>query len=390
MEKTYRAGEQEARLAAAWQAEGTYHFERDAGRPVYSIDTPPPTVSGNLHLGHVYSYSHADFMARFFRMRGYNVFYPMGFDDNGLPTERLVEKRHGLRVEQVGREAFIRACLEESELAEKDYLALWQRLGLSVDWRYTYRTIDERSRRAAQRSFIELVEQGRAYRQSAPTIWCPECGTAIAQAEQNDVERESEYVTLPFTLEDGNTLAVATTRPELLAACVAVFVHPEDARYSGQVGRQAVVPLVGQRVPVLADAAADPQKGTGAVMCCTFGDQTDMAWWRTHHLPLREVIDRSGRMTAAAGDLAGMSLTAARKAVKEQLQATEREFAAKTQALRDAEARLGDKQAELSRLGQELTDRSQLADTRQVELAAVNTQIMALQQRVNDAEHEFT
>ncbi len=319
MEKTYKASECEARLAEEWQAQGIYHFERGGSRPVYSIDTPPPTVSGHLHLGHVYSYSQADFMARYFRMRGRNVFYPMGFDDNGLPTERLVEKRHGLRAAQVGREAFIQACLQVSEEAERDYKALWLRLGLSVDWRYSYRTIDERSRRAAQRSFIELARQGRAYRQLAPAIWCPECGTAIAQAEQNDLERESEFVTLPFRLADGSNLEVATTRPELLAACVAVFVHPDDERYLRLVGAQAEVPLYGQRVPVLADPAADPQKGTGAVMCCTFGDQTDMAWWYSHHLPLREAIDHGGRMTALAGELAGETVAEARRKIKSTL-----------------------------------------------------------------------
>ncbi len=315
MEKQYRASETEPALAARWQAEGIYHFDAEPGRQVYSIDTPPPTVSGNLHLGHVYSYSHADFMARYFRMRGRNVFYPMGYDDNGLPTERLVEKRLGLRAEQAGRAAFIQACLKVSEEAEKDYQALWQRLGLSVDWRYSYRTIDEHSRRASQLSFIQLVRMGRAYRRSAPTIWCPECRTAIAQAEQNDLERETEFVQLAFQA-GGQTLWVATTRPELLAACVAVFVHPADARYQKLVGQEAVVPFYGQRVPVLADPAADPLKGTGAVMCCTFGDQTDMEWWARHHLPLVEALDRAGRMTSAAGPLAGESAAEARAHIK--------------------------------------------------------------------------
>ena len=319
MNKQYRAQEIEPQIAQTWQEHGVYHFDADSARPVYSIDTPPPTVSGHLHLGHVYSYSHADFMARYFRMRGFNVFYPMGFDDNGLPTERLVEKRNGIRAEQVGREAFIQTCLKVSEEAEAEYRTLWQRLGLSVDWRYSYRSIDEHSRRASQRSFIELVGMGRAYRQSAPTIWCPECHTAIAQADQNDMERDAEFVHLPFQLDGGGVLWIATTRPELLAACVAVFVHPEDARFRQLVGHEVSVPLYGQRVPVLSDPAADPQKGTGAVMCCTFGDQADMEWWRKHHLPLVEAIDRGGRMTAAAGPLAGMPVVEARREVKELL-----------------------------------------------------------------------
>jgi len=172
--KRYDPKTEEPRLQAFWQAQGVYHFDiDDATRPVYSIDTPPPTVSGHLHLGHVYSYSHADFMARFWRMNGYNIFYPMGYDDNGLPTERLVEKWEGIRAADVGREAFIERCLAVSEQAERDYQALWQRLGLSIDWRYTYRTIDAESRRASQLSFLDLYRKGLAYRKEAPAIWCP-------------------------------------------------------------------------------------------------------------------------------------------------------------------------------------------------------------------------
>jgi len=175
--KRYDPSTAEPRLQDEWQARGTYHYDMNGGEPVYSIDTPPPTVSGHLHLGHVYSYSHADFMARFWRMQGYRVFYPMGYDDNGLPTERLVEKRLGITPAQVGRSAFIEKCLEVSESAEKDYQALWQRLGLSVDWRYTYRTIDEHSRRISQASFIELYHKGLVYRREAPAIWRPVCQT---------------------------------------------------------------------------------------------------------------------------------------------------------------------------------------------------------------------
>ena len=306
-------------LQQAWQDQGIYQFEPGSARPVYSIDTPPPTVSGHLHLGHTYSYSHPDFMARFFRMSGYNVFYPMGFDDNGLPTERLVEKRQRVSAQKIGREAFIERCLQVSLEAEADYRALWQRLGLSIDWRYTYTTISAESRRISQRSFLELYRQGLVYRQSSPAIWCPECQTSLAQADLDDLERDSEFVTLPFTQADGSILPVATTRPELLPACVAVFVHPEDARYRHLAGTSVKVPLFGQVVPILTDPAADPAKGTGAVMCCTFGDQADVAWWFTHHLPLIEAIDRRGRMTPACGVLEGLPLAEARKRVKDLL-----------------------------------------------------------------------
>ena len=321
--KRYNPAAAEPSRMAAWQESDCYHFDPQSSQPVYSIDTPPPTVSGNLHLGHVYSYSHADFMARFWRMQGRNVFYPMGFDDNGLPTEKLVEKRLGIRADQIGRSAFIQKCLEVSEQAEKDYKALWMRLGLSIDWRYTYRSIDDYARRTSQASFLDLYEKNKIYQQEAPAIWCPECRTAIAQAELDDLDRMSEFVTLPFEWVEAErpALQIATTRPELLAACVAVFVHPEDQRYQGLEGGQVRVPLFGQKVSVLQDLAADPHKGTGAVMCCTFGDSTDVAWWHTHHLPMIAAISQDGRLTQAAGSYAGLTVTEARARIKEDLEA---------------------------------------------------------------------
>ena len=319
--KRYSPVTSEPQLQEAWQTSGTYHFSRTSNRPVYSIDTPPATVSGRLHLGHAHSYTQTDFFARFWRMNGYNVFYPMGFDDNGLPTDRYVEKLLGITAEQVGRRAFIEKCLEVSEEAEKTYQALWRRLGLSVDWNYAYRTIDEFSRRTSQQSFLDLYRKDQAYRREAPTIWCPECQTAVAQAELNDLERESEFVTLAFEQENGFVLPIATTRPELLPACVAVFVHPNDRRYQKLVGQSVRVPLLGFEVPVLADVKADPEKGTGAVMCCTFGDVTDVEWWYRYSLPLKIIIGRDGRMTEAAGDYAGLRVPEARKRIIERLDA---------------------------------------------------------------------
>jgi valyl-tRNA synthetase len=315
MDTRYRPNDVEPRVQAWWQESGVYHFDAEVEGAVYSIDTPPPTVSGLLHLGHIYSYSQADFMARFWRMNGCNVFYPMGYDDNGLPTERLVERRLGVTATEVGRRAFIERCLTVSEEEEKNYEALWQRLGLSIDWRYTYRTIDEHSRRISQLSFLALYRDGLVYHRKAPSIWCPECGTAIAQAELDDLERESAFVSLAFRLEDGETLPIATTRPELLPACVAVFVHPDDERFQALVGRQVTVPLFGQIVPVLADPGADPEKGTGAVMCCTFGDTADVEWWYTYNLPLKVVIGRDGRLTEAAGAFAGLPTSEARRQI---------------------------------------------------------------------------
>jgi len=323
MPKRYKPSTAEPGLMEAWQVEGCYQFNPRSPGPVYSIDTPPATVSGKLHLGHVYSYTHADIMARFWRMQGHNVFYPMGFDDNGLPTERLVEKQLGLRADQTERSAFIDKCLEVSEQAELEYKALWTRLGLSIDWRYTYRSIDKNSRRISQWSFLDLYKKGRIYQQEAPAIWCPECRTAIAQAELDDLTRASEYVTLPFEWAEGErpALQIATTRPELLPSCVAVFVHPSDKRYQGLAGGSVRVPLFGQQVPVLEDRAADPEKGTGAVMCCTFGDSTDVAWWYTHHLAMIAAIGEDGRLTKAAGAYAGLTVQEARDRIKADLQA---------------------------------------------------------------------
>lgn len=325
--KNYNPKETEPRLQAYWQKLGTYQFDPDVDAKVYSIDTPPATVSGHLHLGHVYSYSHPDFIARFWRMNGRSVFYPMGFDDNGLPTERLTEKRLGIQAREMSRSAFIRKCLETSDQAIQDYKAIWQRLGLSIDWRYTYRTIDANARRLCQQSFIDLYRRGMVYRREAPAIWCPECQASFAQADLNDLDRQTEFVTLAFGLVEGGSLPIATTRPELLPACVAVFVHPEDARYRHLIPKHraspptALVPLFGQAVPILVDPAADPDKGTGAVMCCTFGDTADIAWWHAHQLPVIQVIDRAGNMTAAAGEYAGLPLAIARQKIKQALEA---------------------------------------------------------------------
>jgi valyl-tRNA synthetase len=319
--KTYDPSIVEPRLTERWQREGIYQFDHASDQPVYAIDTPPATVSGHLHLGHAYSYTHPDIIARFWRMNGHNVFYPMGFDDNGLPTERLVEKRLGITAQAVGRQAFIERCLEVGVEAEEEYRTLWQRLGLSIDWRFSYRSIDTLSRRTSQQSFLDLYRKGLAYQQEAPTIWCPLCQTAIAQAELEDIAGQTTFYTLAFTLPDGATLPIATTRPELLPACVAVFIHPGDERYASFIGSEVEIPLMGRSVPLLADPLARPDIGTGAVMCCTFGDPTDVEWWRTRQLPLRVIVGRDGRLTADAGILAGLTIAEARARILEELRA---------------------------------------------------------------------
>jgi valyl-tRNA synthetase len=317
--KHYDAKAAEARWMAHWQQSGLFQFHPDSPAPIYSIDTPPPTVSGSLHIGHVFSYTHADTIARYRRMRGYNVFYPMGFDDNGLPTERLAEKRLGIRPNDMAPDEFRRQCAQISQEAETEFRAIWDRIGLSVDWSLLYTTMDQRSWRMAQRSFLDLFRQGRIYRQEAPTLWCPECRTAIAQAETEDAEATTQMTTLRFALDNGEEIPIATTRPELLPACVAIFIHPADPRWPRLADRQATVPLFGQVVPILSDEKVDREKGTGAVMCCTFGDSTDIAWWSEHHLPCKQAIGEDGRMTAAAGAFAGMTVTQTRRATLEKL-----------------------------------------------------------------------
>ncbi len=321
----YHFREAEPRLAHLWADADLYAFDTAGSGPIFTIDTPPPTVSGELHIGHCYSYTQTDVIARFQRMRGKRVFYPMGFDDNGLPTERFVERTIQRKATEMGREEFLSHCRELIRQTEDRFEALWHRLSLSVDWRYRYSTISSQVQRTSQASFIHLYQDGRAYTQVAPTLWCPECQTAIAQAEIDDTLLPTLFSTLAFRAQDGSVLPIATTRPELLPACVAIFVHPSDARYTHLIGSTASIEstMFSQKdritVPILADELADPAKGSGAVMCCTFGDSTDVLWWRKHSLPLLAAIGRDGRMTALAGDCAGLSVIGARKRILEWL-----------------------------------------------------------------------
>ncbi len=309
--KKYKPAEAEPRWQSHWEESGIYRFDRFPDRPVYSIDTPPPTVSGKIHVGHVFSYVQAEVVARYWRMKGHNVYYPFGFDDNGLPSERLVEKEKGVKATEVGRETFVKMCLELTKHYEVDFIAFWKSLGLSVDWQEDYSTIDPRSQRISQRSFIDLYRKGRIYRKEAPTLWCPECHTAIAQAEIEDAEHDSVFYDVAFSL-GGEDLVISTTRPELLPACVGMFAHPDDARYKKLIGKNATVPIFGHEVPIMRDEKADPEKGTGLVMCCTFGDTTDIAWWQEHGLDTRIVFDDEGRMNELAPGYEGLSLKKAR------------------------------------------------------------------------------
>jgi valyl-tRNA synthetase len=303
---------------ARWEADRTYAFDRTKTREqIFSIDTPPPTVSGSLHMGSVFGYAQTDVLARQRRMLGMELFYPMGWDDNGLATERRVQNYYGVRCDPslpvepdfeppekpgdreipISRARFVELCDRLVVEDEKKFEELWRRLGLSVDWEMTYTTIGEVSRRASQRAFLRMLARGEAYSSEAPTLWDVDDRTAVAQAELEDREMAGAYHALTFHGMDGAAdIVIETTRPELLPACVALVAHPDDARYADRFGHTVRTPLFGVPVPVVAHALADPEKGSGIAMICTFGDTTDVVWWRELQLPMRNVLGRDGRV----------------------------------------------------------------------------------------------
>ncbi|MBS3126294.1 valine--tRNA ligase [Candidatus Woesearchaeota archaeon] len=317
--KQYDSEEAEKRWQAFWEKENVYAFDPDAKAEIFSVDTPPPTVSGKMHLGHALSYAQQDFMVRFQRMLGKNVFFPFGTDDNGLATERLIEKLKNVKSKSMERKAFVKLCLDtlEKEL-RPTYIQDWKRIGMSCDFSLYYSTINEHCQRISQRSFIQLYKAGREYRKEAPVMWCPECQTGISQVECQDKELDSHFNDIVFKV-DNKDLIIATTRPELLPACVAVFYHPDDKRYQKYKGKKANVPLFDFEVPILPDERADPEKGTGIAMCCTFGDQTDMEWQKAHNLPIKSALTHDGRMTGIAGKYEGLPLKKARKEIINEL-----------------------------------------------------------------------
>jgi len=311
----------EATWSQTWEDQGTYRFDRTKTRDqVYSIDTPPPTVSGSLHVGHVFSYTHTDCMARYKRMRGFEVFYPMGWDDNGLPTERRVQNYYGVRCDPslpydesfeppekpdaknqipISRRNFVALCERLTVEDEKAFEELWRRMGLSIDWSQSYQTIDRNAQRTSQLAFLRNLARGEAYQSEAPTLWDVTFRTAVAQAELEDREREGAYHRIGFPVAsqgDANRVFIETTRPELLAACVALVAHPDDERYQPLFGSTVRTPAFDVEVPVVAHALADPEKGSGIAMICTFGDLTDVTWWRELQLPTRPIIGWDGRV----------------------------------------------------------------------------------------------
>ncbi len=309
----------EEKWTARWEEQSTFRFDRTRTRQeIFAIDTPPPTVSGTLHVGSAYSYTHTDLVARFRRMRGQEVYYPMGWDDNGLPTERRVQNHYGVLCDpslpydpdfrppekpgkqpvHVSRPNFVELCHRLTAEDEQAFEAVWRRLGLSVDWSLNYATIDARSQRASQRAFLRNLARGEAYQAEAPTLWDVDFRTAVAQAELEDREVPGAYHRLRFPRAsgDGPPVEIETTRPELIPACVALVAHPEDSRYQPLFGSEVLTPLFRARVPVVAHTLADPEKGSGIAMICTFGDLTDVTWWRELQLPVRGVVGHDGRL----------------------------------------------------------------------------------------------
>ncbi len=319
----------EAKWGGVWKTDGTYRFDRESAtrENIFSIDSPPPTASGSLHIGHVFSYTHMDLIARYQRMRGKTLFYPMGWDDNGLPTERRVQNYYGVRCDPslpydagftppqqggegsstkaadqqpISRRNFIELCEQLTVEDEKQYEDVWRTLGLSVDWQQSYRTIGDEAQTAAQRAFLRNLARGEAYQADAPTLWDVTFRTAVAQAELEDKEQPSAYHAITFHRSDGTPLVVETTRPELLPACVAVVAHPDDERYQSLFGTTVTTPLFGVEVPVVAHHLAQKDKGSGIAMICTFGDVTDVVWWRELDLPNRTILGPDGRVIAEA------------------------------------------------------------------------------------------
>ncbi|MGV8124943.1 MAG: valine--tRNA ligase [Candidatus Xenobiia bacterium LiM19] len=315
--KSYDAALIEKKWMDNWSQTEIYRWNAAKSREeTFVVDSPPPTVSGSLHVGHVFSYTHQDLIVRYQRMKGLNIFYPMGWDDNGLPTERRVQYLHNVQCdpykpyvenfvpkgekkappEMISRQNFIELCQTVTEVDEQAFKDLWQHLGLSIDWKQEYATIDDHSRKTSQLSFLKILEDGEAYSTESPTLWDIDFRTAVAQAEVVDKSIPGAFHDIEFGIEGGGSFVIATTRPELLAACVAIMAHPDDNRYRGLFGKRAVTPLFRVPVPILADEHADPEKGTGILMVCTFGDSADVEWWRNYSLPLRQIIGRDGRL----------------------------------------------------------------------------------------------
>lgn len=323
LEQKYDPEQLEKQVQQLWQENKIYE-QIDARKPLFSVDTPPPTVSGALHVGHVFSYTQTDIVVRYKRLAGFSVFYPFGLDDNGLPTERFVEQKHNIQSHQMKRSEFINYCLQESKLMGNKFCEIMQRLGLSADFDAAYSTISKKTQAQSQKSFIELYKKGYVYRKFDPAIYCTTCQTTVAQAELDDGEKASTFYTITFDAIGGQKLSIATTRPELLSSCVALVFHPDDLRYQALLNTKVVVPIYNYEVPIFADKRVDKDKGTGLVMICTFGDKTDIVWFKILQLSYRPSLGPDGRFLSNTGPLAGFTVFSARKKIIELLDQEQR------------------------------------------------------------------
>ena len=320
LDKKYIASEKEEKWLNYWKENGIYDFKPDQ-REVFSIDTPPPTVNGKIHIGHVFSYSQTEMIARYKRLRGYNIFYPFGFDDNGLPSERLVEKEQGKKAHEIGREEFSKLCYETTDKYEEEFQNLFSKLGVGTDWNIHYKTVSPSTIKISQWSFLDLVNKGHCYHKESPALWCNECLTSIAQAELETKTIKTTFNYINFkTVETNEEFTIATTRPELLPAIVCVFVNPNDEKHKSLIGKTAHIPVINVDVPIMADEKVATDKGTGVVMCCTFGDQTDIEWWKKYNLPLKYIFTDNGRIIDSVPNYGGLKIKEARKQIIEDLQ----------------------------------------------------------------------
>ncbi|VVB52137.1 Isoleucine--tRNA ligase [uncultured archaeon] len=312
LSKRYEPKELEPRWQKRWLDEGFFRFKAEGGKPVYSFDTPPPFTSGTLHMGHIFNHVWIDTVARYKRMRGFNVYLPQGFDCHGLPTELQVEKK--MKVDPRNRDAFLAACRDWTEKAVARMKSQFQSIGYSSDWDYSYRTMDDYYKRLVQRTLLIFYKKDLLYRAKHPVLWCTQCGTALAKAETGYEEKPGKLYYIDLEVAGGkDRLTIATTRPEMMPACVAVFVHPEDERYTKFVGKKAKMPVFGQEVPIIADPVVDKEFGTGVVYLCTFGDEQDIKWQKQYNLPVVQAIAPDGTMTEAAGPYGGQPVKEARK-----------------------------------------------------------------------------
>jgi len=320
MDKAYDADKIEKKWQDYWEKNKIYKFDPKSKKPIYSIDTPPPTVSGAMHIGHAFSYSQQDFIVRYKRMNNFNIFYPFGTDDNGLPTERMVEKMKSVKSTKMSRKDFVELCRNTLKEIKQDFINNWIYIGMSCDFSNPYSTIDAHSIKTSQKSFIELYKKGLVYKKAAPSIWCVNCQTAIAQAELEDKELSSTFNEIEFKLKDNKTITISTTRPELLPACVCIFVNPSDKRYKSLIGKKAIVPIFEQEVEIFADPSADINKGTGILMICSYGDRFDVDAIQKKNLKPRVCLTKEGKLNSLAKQFEGLSIRDARKVILEELE----------------------------------------------------------------------